>query len=66
MYKMKKRLSRFPRHQKGMSMLRKKSSISLKDPSELTNRQLVCRKYYEKNRQKINEESLKRYHEKKK
>ena len=37
-----------------------------KDPSELTNRQLVCQKYREKNRQKINEENLKRYHEKKK
>ena len=37
-----------------------------KDPSELTSRQLACRKYYEKNKEKISEESLKRYHEKKK
>ena len=37
-----------------------------KDPSDLTTRQLATLRYREKNRQKINEESLKRYHEKKK
>ena len=46
--------------------LRKKSSIRNKDPSELTPRQLATRKYYEKNRQKISEDRLNRYHEKKK
>jgi len=46
--------------------LMKKAPLSDKDPSELTARQLACKKYYEKNRQKINEENLKRYHEKKK
>jgi hypothetical protein len=46
--------------------LRKKSRFSDKDPSELTPRQLATRKYYEKNRLKLNEENLKRYHEKKK
>ena len=46
--------------------LRKKAPLSEKDPSELTARQLATKKYYEKNRQKINEQNLKRYHEKKK
>jgi len=45
---------------------KKKPRVSDKDPSELTARQLACKKYYEKNRQKINEENLKRYHEKNK
>jgi hypothetical protein len=45
---------------------RKKPRVSDKDPSELTPRQLATRKYYEKNRQKISEDRLKRYHEKKK
>jgi hypothetical protein len=63
----KKRLSHFPNHQRDMNMLyRKKSRFSDKDPSELTPRQLATRKYYEKNRLKLNEENLKRYHEKKK
>ncbi len=35
--------------------LMKKAPLSDKDPSELTTRQLACKKYYEKNRQKINE-----------
>jgi len=35
--------------------LMKKAPLSDKDPSELTARQLACKKYYEKNRQKINE-----------
>ena len=35
--------------------LRKKTPLSDKDPSELTARQLACKKYYEKNREKINE-----------
>jgi hypothetical protein len=43
---------------------RKKPRVSDKDPSELTPRQLATRKYYEKNRQKISEDRLKRYHEK--
>jgi hypothetical protein len=46
--------------------IRKKSIISDKDSSELTARQLATKKYREKNRQKLNEENLKRYHEKKK
>jgi hypothetical protein len=45
---------------------KKKPRVSDKDPSELTARQLATNKYYEKNRQKIMEENLKRYHEKKK
>ena len=44
----------------------KKTSLSDKDPSELTPRQLASKKYHEKNREKINERNLKRYHEKKK
>ena len=44
----------------------KKPRVSDKDPSQLTARQIADRKYYEKNKQKRNEESLKRYHEKKK
>jgi hypothetical protein len=44
---------------------KKKPRVSDKDPSELTSRQLATRKYYEKNRQKISEDRLKRYHEKK-
>ena len=47
-------------------ILRKKSPLSDKDTSTLTARQLASKKYYEKNRLKINEENLKRYHEKKK
>ena len=46
--------------------LRKKSRFSDKDTSTLTARQLASKKYYEKNRLKLNEENLKRYHEKKK
>ena len=45
--------------------VKKKPRVSDKDPSELTPRQLACRKYYEKNTQKIKEENLKRYHENK-
>ena len=67
MYKMEEETVTLPKAPEGYEYaLRKKSSISLKDPSELTNRQLVCQKYREKNKQKINEENLKRYHEKKK
>ena len=66
-YKMDEETGTLPKPPSGYEYaLRKKSSISLKDPTDLTSRQLACRKYYEKNRQKINEESLKRYHEKKK
>ena len=36
-------------------ILRKKSPLGGKDPSELTPRQLASKKYREKNRQKINE-----------
>ena len=46
--------------------LMKKAPLRDKDPSELTPRQLAAKKYHEKNREKINEENLKRYHEKKK
>ena len=41
-------------------------NLNERDPSELTPRQRVTLKYNEKNREKINEKSLKRYHEKKK
>ena len=37
-----------------------------KDPSELTPRQLATLRYREKNKLKLKEDSLKRYHEKKK
>ena len=67
MYKMEEETVTLPKAPEGYEYaLRKKSSISLKDPSELTTRQLATLRYREKNRQKINEESLKRYHEKKK
>jgi len=46
--------------------LRKKTPLSDKDPSELTPRQIATLRYREKNRLKLNEENLKRYHEKKK
>ena len=42
------------------------NTVRGKDPSELTSRQLATLRYREKNRQKLNEENLKRYHEKKK
>jgi len=45
---------------------KKKPRIKDKDLSELTPRQKATLKYNEKNRQKLNEENLKRYHEKKK
>ena len=45
---------------------KKKPRVRDKDPSELTPRQLATLRYREKNRQKLNEENLKRYHEKKK
>jgi hypothetical protein len=44
----------------------KKPRVSDKDPSQLTARQIACRKYYEKNQEKISEKNQKRYHEKKK
>lgn len=46
--------------------LRKKTPLSDKDSSELTPRQMATLRYREKNRLKLNEENLKRYHEKKK
>ena len=46
--------------------LMKKPPVRTKDPSELTPRQLATLRYREKNRLKLNEENLKRYHEKKK
>lgn len=46
--------------------LMKKTPLSVKDPSELTSKQLACKKYHEKNREKINEKNRMRYHEKKK
>jgi len=46
----------FPKAPEGYEYrLMKKAPLSDKDPSELTARQLACKKYYEKNRQKINE-----------
>jgi len=46
--------------------LMKKPRVRDKDPSELSERQLATLRYREKNRLKLNEENLKRYHEKKK
>jgi len=67
MFKMEEETVTLPKPPEGYEYtLRKKSSIRNKDPSELTPRQLATRKYYEKNRQKISEDRLKRYHEKKK
>jgi hypothetical protein len=40
----------------------KRPRIKDKDPSELTARQKACLKYNEKNREKINERNLTRYH----
>ncbi len=45
---------------------KKKPRLKDKDPSELTPRQLATLRYREKNRLKLNEDRLKRYHEKKK
>jgi hypothetical protein len=67
LYKMEEETVTLPKAPEGYEYsLRKKSLISDKDPSQLTARQIADRKYYEKNKQKRNEESLKRYHEKKK
>jgi hypothetical protein len=67
LYKMEEETVTLPKAPEGYEYaLRKKSSTMLTDISQLTPRQLVTLKYREKNRQKINEESLKRYHEKKK
>jgi hypothetical protein len=67
MFKMEEETVTLPKPPEGYEYtLRKKSSIRNKDPSELTPRQLATRKYYEKNRQKISEDRLNRYHEKKK
>ena len=46
--------------------LMKKAPLSDKDPSDLTPRQLACKKYYEKNRQKINEKRRVKNQEEKK
>ena len=46
--------------------LMKKTPLSDKDPSELTARQLACKRYYEKNRQKINEKRRVKNQEEKK
>ena len=45
--------------------IKKKPRVRDKDPSELTPRQLATLRYREKNRLKLNEDRLKRYHEKK-
>ena len=47
-------------------ILRKKSPLSGKDPSELTPRQLATKKYREKNREKINEKRRVKNQEEKK
>ena len=69
-YKMEKETVTLPKAPEGyeykLVSTRKVPRVHDKDPSELTSRQLACRKYYEKNKEKISEESLKRYHEKKK
>jgi hypothetical protein len=67
MFKMEEKTVTLPQPPEGYEYtLRKKSPLSNKDPSELTPRQLATLKYREKNRLKLNEENLKRYHEKKK
>ena len=67
MYKMEEETVTLPKAPNGYEYaLRKKSSTRLMDISQLTSRQLATQKYREKNKQKINEENLKRYHEKKK
>jgi len=67
MYKMEEETVTLPKPPDGYEYaLRKKSSTRLMDISQLTPRQLATKKYREKNKQKINEENLKRYHEKKK
>ena len=70
MFKMEEKTVTLPQPPEGyeykLVSTKKKPRVSDKDPSELTPRQLATRKYYEKNRLKLNEENLKRYHEKKK
>ncbi len=67
MFKMEEKIVTLPQPPEGYEYtLRKKSRFSDKDTSTLTARQLASKKYYEKNRLKLNEENLKRYHEKKK
>ena len=69
MFKMEEKTVTLPQPPEGyeykLVSTKKKPRVSDKDPSELTPRQLATRKYYEKNRQKISEDRLKRYHEKK-
>lgn len=69
MFKMEEKTVTLPQPPEGyeykLVSTKKKPRVSDKDPSELTPRQLATRKYYEKNRLKLNEENLKRYHEKK-
>jgi len=66
MFKMEEKIVTLPQPPEGYEYtLRKKSRFSDKDTSTLTARQLASKKYYEKNRLKLNEENLKRYHEKK-
>ena len=67
MFKMEEETVTLPKAPEGYEYrLMKKPSSRDKDPSELTPRQLATLKYREKNRLKINEENLKRYHVKKK
>jgi hypothetical protein len=66
MFKMEEETVTLPKPPEGYEYtLRKKSPNRVKDLSELTPRQLATLKYREKNRLKINEDNLKRYHEKK-
>ena len=69
-YKMEEETVTLPKAPEGyeykLVSTRKVPRVHDKDPSQLTARQIACRKYYEKNREKISEKNQKRYHEKKK
>ena len=67
MIKMEAETVTLPRPTEGYEyVLRKKSPIRHKDPSELTPKQLSALKYREKNREKINEKKRLQYEKKKK
>ena len=67
MCKMEEETENLPKAPDGYEyVLRKKSPIRHKDPSELTPKQLSALKYREKNREKINEQKRLQYEEKKK
>ena len=69
MFKMEEETVTLPKPPEGyeykLVSTKKKPRLKDKDPSELTPRQLATLRYREKNRLKLNEDRLKRYHEKK-